>query len=432
MHFSRAPFCFTTLWTGFGDSDIFLAMIPLLIVGSFLGALLLSIGLNWLALIPWRRSAGAHWTERARLLFPARRAAKFNLLFLVVFIFVMVIGLAPQLNPLAIVVPMFFGGLLSGYFLNRAIYPGITFMQWLRFIAAIWLLVSPMIVLIAAASVMPANFGITTWLIAAGGIILLFSMQKGLNVRLLRYFRIFKPAPERLTMLVRDVSEKMGVPAPTTWIAIAHISNAAALVGPRELVFTDQLLATHPDEEIKAICAHELGHLTEPKNVRLARLLLPLCLLPLVFLKPIDSVVGPALNWSGPNSELIGFLCSFIIILIPMGFLAVFGKRLAQRMEKRADKVAVEHQEEPAVYARALERLYQTNQMPAVMRRRLRPSAHPDLYDRMLAAGITPEFPKPAPPGKFSWSTYGLIGFGFLAFVVYAVVGVLNIVMRQF
>jgi Zn-dependent protease with chaperone function len=406
-------------------------MIPLLIVGCFFGAFLLSIGLNWLALIPWRRSAGAHWTERARLLFPARRAAKFNLLFLVVFIFVATVASASQLNPLVMVVPVFFGGLLAGYFLNRAIYPALTFMQWLRFIAVIWLLISPMIVL-AAACVIPANFGIATWLIAACGIILLFSMQLGLNVRLLRYFRIFKPAPERLTMLVRDVSEKMSVPAPTTWIVNTHISNAAALVGPRELVFTDKLLETHPDEEIKAICAHELGHLTEPKNVRLARLLLPLCLLPLVFLKPIDSVVGPAMNWSGPNSELIGFLCSFIIILIPIGFLAVLGKRLAQRMERRADQVAVEHQEDPAVYARALERLYQTNQMPAVMRRRLRPSAHPDLYDRMLAAGITPEFPKPAPPGKFSWSTYGLIGFGFLAFVAYAVIGVLNIVMRQF
>ncbi|MHB9005628.1 MAG: hypothetical protein ACYDC1_01715, partial [Limisphaerales bacterium] len=34
---------------------------------------------NWLALIPWRRSVGAPWTERARLLWPARTGAGWNL-----------------------------------------------------------------------------------------------------------------------------------------------------------------------------------------------------------------------------------------------------------------------------------------------------------------------------------------------------------------
>jgi hypothetical protein len=35
---------------------------------------------NCLALIPWRHSRGQHWSEQARLLHPARVAARSNLL----------------------------------------------------------------------------------------------------------------------------------------------------------------------------------------------------------------------------------------------------------------------------------------------------------------------------------------------------------------
>jgi hypothetical protein len=68
-------------------------------------------------------------------------------------------------------------------------------------------------------------------------------------------------------------------------------------------------------------------------------------------------------------------------------------------MEIRADKAAIENQLDTAVYARALAHMYEANQMPAVMpRRSLGP--HPDLYDRMLEAGLTPDFPKPSPPKR--------------------------------
>ena len=407
-------------------------MIPALILGSFFGSLLLSIVLNWLALIPWRRSVGAHWTERARLLFPARRGARFNLFLLTIAISTVTLTLSPQTNYLIATLPPFFGALLAGYFLNREIFLAVTFMQWLRFIVAIWILISPAIVLLAAAYVMPGNFGLVTWIIAVCAAVLVLSLQFGLTVRLLRYVWIFRPAPERLTALVRDVSEKMSVPAPATWIVDIPMSNAAALPGPGQLVFTEKLLATHPDDEIKSICAHELGHLTEPESVRRTRLFLPLVVLPVVFWKPIESVIAPALNQSSTNPPLTAYLCSGLIILIPVVFCLLFATRLGRRMEKRADQVALKHQEDPAVYARALERLYQTNQMPAVTpRRRIRPAVHPDLYDRMLAAGITPEFPRPAAPGKFSWSTGILIGICCLPIAAYVFVLAHNILVTR-
>ena len=36
-------------------------------------------GLNWLALISWRRAAGQHWSECARRLYPVAAAMRLNL-----------------------------------------------------------------------------------------------------------------------------------------------------------------------------------------------------------------------------------------------------------------------------------------------------------------------------------------------------------------
>jgi hypothetical protein len=69
-------------------------------------------------------------------------------------------------------------------------------------------------------------------------------------------------------------------------------------------------------------------------------------------------------------------------------------------MEKRADEAAVGYQLDASIYAQALARLYEANQMPAIMPRRWFVAPHPDLYDRMLAAGLTPDFAKPLPPRR--------------------------------
>jgi hypothetical protein len=80
-------------------------------------------------------------------------------------------------------------------------------------------------------------------------------------------------------------------------------------------------------------------------------------------------------------------------------------------MEERADKAGKAHEGEPGVYARALEKLYRSNLMPAVMRQKR--AVHPHLYDRMLEAGVTPEFPRPKPPSRMM----SLLAHGFTATV---------------
>ncbi|MBK9138470.1 MAG: hypothetical protein IPM17_06865 [Verrucomicrobia bacterium] len=56
-------------------------MPPLLLSVALFGfGATVTILANWLALRPWRRSAGEHWTERARLLWPARVGVVWNVL----------------------------------------------------------------------------------------------------------------------------------------------------------------------------------------------------------------------------------------------------------------------------------------------------------------------------------------------------------------
>ena len=383
-------------------------MILLFMAAVFCAAFLLAWGLNWLALIPWRRSAGQHWTEQARLLYPARVSSRLNLWFITMIAILTSLALAPEANPLFAAASALPGALLGGYPLSREIYPEIRFRSWLYLVASSLFLLSGFWgVLFVGAVAMPGNFGPLTWAIAGSVLLVLVAFLAGLGVRLMRWLRLLKRAPDNLQALVREVSQKMGVPVRATWVLSTHLSNAVALPLTRQLIFTQKLLSTHPDAEIKAICAHELGHLNEPRKVILVRTLVALSLFPLIFLKPVNSLTGVANG--------------FLLLFLPLLVLLIVGIRLGRRMEKRADRMAVENQNiEPTVYAQALERLYRINRMPAVMPRRAN-KIHPDLYDRMLAAGITPDFPKPAPAKSLSW-TCVLVVAGLLFFPVFALV----------
>jgi Zn-dependent protease with chaperone function len=359
---------------------------------SFCIAFFLAFGLNWLALIPWRRSVGQHWTERARLLYPARKAAGTNNILIPAGLGFLGFVLISGSHFWLIGVMGFWGALLAGFFFSREVFPSLSFRLWLRLVVVgIILLFLSWILLFISILFMPENFGLTTWLIAGGIFLVMLALHFGLNLRLLRWFGLLQPATEALKNLVAEVSEKMRVPVRATWILSTYIGNAAAFPQTRQLIFTDKLLATLTEEETKGICAHELGHLSEPRIVLLARSLALFSFYPLIFTKPLSS-----LGDSGGSAFWILFLISICLLLT--------GIIVARRMEKRADKMAVENQADAAVYARALSRLYEIGQMPAVMPRRSA-KVHPNLYDRMMTTGVTPDFPKPLPPGR-SWSSY--------------------------
>jgi Zn-dependent protease with chaperone function len=367
--------------------------------GYFVIAALLSWFLNWLALIPWRRAAGQHWTERARRLYPARVSGQLNAWLIAVCLALFSCLHAPGPSFLAIYFAGFLGALLGSYPMSRAIFPEFRFSSWIHAVmfslvysGGIW------VIFFVVALNMPNNFGLKTWLMGIAFLILQLALLAGLGLRLMRWFRLLKPASERLRSIVAETSAKMAVPVRAVWESTNPAANAVALVVTRELLFTQKLLATAPDDEIKAICAHELGHLNETRWVLAARILGTLSFFPFIFSRPIYVQQGP-----GGLAAL-----AFFILLIRSRFLR---KKLAHRMEKQADEIAMASVEGAPIYARALERLYQINQMPAIMRGK---NIHPDLWDRMVSAGVSPDYSRPQPPAAMSWTSTVLIVTGVL------------------
>ncbi len=387
-----------------------------LAVGAFVATYVLSRLLGHMALRPWRKSVGRHWTQRANLLYPARVTAGLCLLVLPVDIY-----LALQWTCLQRDIPHFTGvGIVwlilscafAGSFLAhqsfaRTLYPDLKIAWHFRACFANLLLRGVLVLVLCVTTfTMPSDFGLRTWLEAAMALAVLLAMQYGLATQVLVWMRLFKPADDPLRKLVADIAGHMNVKVAKVWIFQTLPANAFALPVTQELIFSSTLLKELSDDQISAICAHELGHLTESRAVRWTRQINALLLFPLVFMYPVESLTHSM------------FLYPVIVLILALG-IKIFMARLGRRMEVRADSIACAQQAQPAVYARALEKLYQINQLPASMGRRK--SVHPDLYDRMIAAGLTPDYAKPRPPLRHNtWSM-----------LLYAALGVLCLMNLQ-
>jgi Zn-dependent protease with chaperone function/tetratricopeptide (TPR) repeat protein len=339
-------------------------------------------------------AADGHWTERARRLFPARTAtlaipwlSGFAVWFaLALFLRERSISrLDGQTLALLCGVVAFFAaygqvlrverlmGLSHGYVTRLGL--GLHPLLWLWPHAAIafvaWL-------------VMPHEHLLASLGVVAAAVLLTVLALRGGTTRVLALLGLFRPAHARLSGLIARSAARMGMAPPPTWLVRSPAANAFALMHSGDLVFTERTVEGLSDEELVAITSHELGHLSEPRNVRMARLattLLPFALMAVVV---VAQAFGPYELWVGPVALFL-----FFVGLARMG-------RIAHAMEVRADALAVQHEETQGVYARALERVYELNLMPVVHAR----AVHPNAYDRCASAGVTPAYPRPALPPR--------------------------------
>ena len=247
--------------------------------------------------------------------------------------------------------------------------------------------VIPFALFLWATVTMPENFGAETWMIAGLLFLLLATLRLGGTIRFFSLLGLLKPADKRLAGIAADVARRMNVQPRRIWMVPGAFANAYALPLNRELFFSEGLLRHLSDAQIAAVTGHELAHLTEPRRVLFLRLMQPVILFPLVLIRPLIATGGNGLMWAG------GLLAVTLIVRTRF-------RRLGRHMEVRADAIASVNEGEEAAYAQALQRLYEVNQMPAVMSGRRR--IHPNLYDRLAAAGITPDFPKPDPPQRYT------------------------------
>ena len=236
--------------------------------------------------------------------------------------------------------------------------------------------------LVLAPSLPPAD-GWATAAVLALALALLLATGVGahwpLLARLFQWLGWIQGAGDRLEGCVARAARSRGLPVPRRiWRVRARSANAMALFWLDGLLFTDGLLEILDDEELETVAGHELGHLAEPRAVKLVFSLVLLPVLVLAFYRPILAALGP-----------LGLL-----VALPAS-VAVRSRllRYRRRAEERADAIGRAEQAREGVYARALERIHRRELIPVVQLNAS--STHPDLYDRMEAAGLTPEYPRP-------------------------------------
>jgi Zn-dependent protease with chaperone function len=368
----------------------------------FSAAWLMAVVANWVGLIRWRRAVAAHWTERARLLFPVRVTAGVNTLLIPGILGQLHLALFPQLPRwwISDAIASFLGAVLGCYYLDHEMFPQLNFTGWLLNVIMAWgIRFFIYLPAIAAGLLMPVDFDLTTLLITTAYLAVHFANQAGILIRCLRWIKFLNPPSVRLKVIVNDVAARADVPVRATWQFGGVMANAFAFPVSRELAFSDRLLEICNDEELSAICAHEIAHLGEPNVAVAGRLIGSLYLLPFIF-------ITPSLN---------RFAAAGLIFPV-LGMISILGFAgwLARRMERRADRLASTSTTNDGVYAGALEKIYRENQLPAVNSRRRQ---HPDLYDRMLGAGVQPDYPRPERPKSIT-----LIGWLYIVACIVATV----------
>jgi Zn-dependent protease with chaperone function len=180
-------------------------------------------------------------------------------------------------------------------------------------------------------------------------------------------------------------------------------AQALAMPASRTVLITERTLQILSDNEIAVICAHELAHLTEAKTEYFKRYVQWLIFLPWLLVKPVVHACGPL---------------GLAILLLASAAVPKLYRRISRKLELRADERAKAEERDEGTYAQALARLYEDNLLPAVTAKN---GTHPHLYDRLIAAGLTPDFPRPTPASSMTW--YGHLLAGLMGVLAAMLVG---------
>lgn len=214
------------------------------------------------------------------------------------------------------------------------------------------------------------------------------------------FYRLTPLGDPALRARVLALAGRMGVRAAE--VAVADLSRKgraanAAVVGlgrTRRILVSDTLLASFPPEEIEIVLAHELGH---HARGHLARGIVLQGAVILAALWVADRALRAATGWlglAGPADPAgIPFLA---LVLAGLGLVATpLLAAWSRRLEREADRVALEVTRDPAAFVSAMERLGRLNlveRRPGRLREWLT-ATHPSIESRIAmgrdaAAGL--------------------------------------------
>jgi Zn-dependent protease with chaperone function len=360
----------------------------------------------WLTAWPSRRARGTHWSELARLTYPAR-VLGVKCIILVALPLVFAAGrdgrridLLPAVATICFLVVSAWTGVLAARLaLELEFNPAMALTPRPR--RAAWVVNGalrgvPILIGFLLYAIVSPDGGIAAWAILVSGVLLVAAYMTWGWKFLMRATGLARPAGDRFASIVAELGDRMKIKPNAVFEIALPMANALAYPLQKAMGITDAALAVLDDDEVCAIAAHEAGHLSEPRRITAVRLTAPFVVGILV---AASAAVRPAIASAG----LGGFLA---MVLSPWALLVwlLWYRKIYRRMEERADSLGKEFEPVPGAYGRALEKLSATNLMPVVMfrppRRRKKSSArmYPELYDRMVDAGVTPDYPRPAAP----------------------------------
>lgn len=338
-----------------------------------------------------RRLRDAHWTERARVAHPLKQALGASLIAPVLMAGFEVGRLAGpfvKAPRIALVLAVMAGSLAGWSLVARSVHgvlhgERLSWRAWLRETITSLLMAWPHVLWLALLMpFIPPRMGsaaVAVLVVATLGFGLLY-WKSGLSI--LRLLGWARPATDRLQAVFDRAAESMGTRSAAVWEVSWSVANAFALPMRREVAVTDGALRVLDDADLVTIAHHELAHLEEPPRVRLARSFVWIVFLLMVAAQPVSGTWG---------LEGLAVLCAVAWGLV-LALLA-----LNRRQEQTADAGAKASEEEAGREAASLEKIYRDQLLPVVQGFRLVRS-HPDLWDRMLAAGVQPSYPRPKPP----------------------------------
>jgi STE24 endopeptidase len=233
------------------------------------------------------------------------------------------------------------------------------------------------------------------WAVVAAGYAVVVVALTGLApVVLLPIFFTFRPVErQELRDRLIALSRRAGVAVSDAceWRVSDRTKKAnAALTGlgrTRRIIVSDTLLSRYSDDEVEGILAHELGHLVRHDIWRGMALHTLVTALGLLVASRVLAALASPLGWTGAG-DVAGLPALLLAIGAVSTALRPSANAFSRRMERAADRFAIDLTGNPEAFASAIERLGTQNlteERPSRLARWFF-YTHPPVAERIAAA----------------------------------------------
>jgi Zn-dependent protease with chaperone function len=345
---------------------------------TFALVLLLADAGAWWLLRSLRANPQAHWTERARQLFRVRRWVLLCFYVLVVPTAWIVairsgrLALFPSgVIVVACLVSAWAARVLVASSLRERWMPHAGSLTWRSRLAMFIFAYAPVAITLGLSLFLPADpshaaFAFALTLSAAG-----LALMLGASCWAMGWLGLARRVD------LRECGIQDSMPFKSVWSVEVPMVNAFAFPLTGQVAVTKRAFETLSPDELAAVLRHEAAHLSESNELKVIRVVFAALFQAWGYVGIIGAQFGVGAAWA-----------------VPITLFGVYNllRRRQHHEETRADDAAIGAGADASVYARALEKLHETSLLPAVMGKRM---PHRDLHDRMVAAGVTPGWPKP-------------------------------------